>query len=147
MSSVDIFELGTSGAHMGRVPAKWEHVRANLDPDWKCPYCGFLSDGFTGVEQLQVGINAGRNCCRHILDAVNAWCQHDGRSTNDLRIHAWHPGFSGRAYIFSQILLSWPGGDKININIFRSSKYTPWSIGESWRSAANICAKIQLLMV
>ncbi|KAF2621208.1 HET-domain-containing protein [Macroventuria anomochaeta] len=136
VSSVQAFEMkargGTSGPYVWGMNAKWKHVRTVLDPTWRCPYCGFLSFGYSDIEQLQKGVRAGRHCCNIVLEAVRAWHRHGTGSLDGVHIFAWELGYADTSEesVGCSILLRWPheeGGKDIwtpsydtTINIFKS---------------------------
>jgi hypothetical protein len=74
VSAAQAFEMRLEsdpiGSDVQDLGLKWRHVKALLDPAWRCPYCGFLSFGYTDIEQLQAGECAGRNCCNIVLEAM-----------------------------------------------------------------------------
>lgn len=113
--------------------SKWKHVKAILNPNWRCPHCGFLSFGYTDIEQLGMGVAEGRQCCNIVLEAVRAWHQYQAKSLDGARIFAWELGYSDvpGEMIGCSVVLRWPHEEvekgepwrpshDATINIFRS---------------------------
>jgi hypothetical protein len=133
VSSVQAFER-RSRFDQFAMHAKWKYLKAVLNPDWRCPYCGFLSFGHTDIELLQTGVRAGRHCCNIILEAVYAWHRHETGSLDGVRIFAWEFGFTDASdeSVGCSILMRWPHSEDghdlwrpsydSTINIFRSGK-------------------------
>ncbi|KAH7389382.1 heterokaryon incompatibility protein-domain-containing protein [Phaeosphaeria sp. MPI-PUGE-AT-0046c] len=89
---------------------KWKNVRAILNPNWRCPHCGFLSFGYTEIEQLETGVKAGRECCSIVLEAVRSWHRNETKSVEGMHIFAWELGYSDVPVevVGCSVLLRWP---------------------------------------
>ncbi|KAH3970441.1 hypothetical protein HBI18_113620 [Parastagonospora nodorum] len=114
MSSVQAFETVSRGTHSGfhakRLKSRWKHVKGYLEPDSGCLHCGFLNFGYTDVDQLQLGMTAGRPCCRIVWEAVRAWHQHETVSLDGIHVLPWVWGYAGtgKELVGCSILLNWP---------------------------------------
>jgi hypothetical protein len=122
----------TIKAYVWDINANWRHVKAILDPAWRCPYCGFLNFGCTDIERLQAGVCVGWSRCNIVLEAVRAWHQHDARSLDGMHIFSWELGYNSanEESIGCSVLLRWshednkeypltPSNDTI-VNVFKS---------------------------
>jgi len=138
ISCAEAFEIISRGAisifSAEHLRLKWRNVKAYSDPDQRCLYCGFLSLGYTDIEQLQLGVNAGRQCCSVVWEAVHAWNRHEAMSLDGVRIFAWVEGYDGKGeeLVGCSVLLDCPHEkDEIPgrssrltvINIFKSGEH------------------------
>lgn len=118
ISTSEAFELVKEGT-MNRewtshMRSKWQDKVKALNPDWTrhmllecrnvikvlitdwiCPHCGFLSFGYTEIQQLDKGVQAGHQCCSIVLEAVHAWHQSEAKSFDGLYVYAWVMGHFG----------------------------------------------------
>ncbi|KAH4164750.1 hypothetical protein HBI24_171850 [Parastagonospora nodorum] len=114
MSCVQAFETvsrGTySGVYANILTSRWQRVKGYLEPDNRCLRCGFLNFGYTDVDQLQLGMTAGRPCCRIVWEAVRAWHQHETVSLDGMHVLPWVWGYAGTGeeLVGCSILLNWP---------------------------------------
>ncbi|KAH5186725.1 hypothetical protein HBI60_145670 [Parastagonospora nodorum] len=114
MSCVQAFETVSRGTYDGfyakRLKSRWKHVKGYLEPNNRCLHCGFLNFGYTDVDQLQLGMAAGRPCCRIVWEAVRAWHQHETVSLDGMHVLPWVWGYAGtgKELVGCSVLLNWP---------------------------------------
>ncbi|KAH3910011.1 hypothetical protein HBI56_128680 [Parastagonospora nodorum] len=114
MGCVQAFETVSRGTDDGfyaeRLKSRWKHVKGYPEPDNRCLHCGFLNFGYTDVDQLQLGMTAGRPCCRIVWEAVRAWHQRETVSPDGMHVLPWVWGYAGRGeeLVGCSVLLNWP---------------------------------------
>jgi hypothetical protein len=91
---------------------RWKHVTDKFTPDSKCAHCGFLTFGYTDIEQLEKGVEASQPCRSIVLDAVQAWHQSEVKSLDGVYVFAWTLGYIGidvsEEKISGSVVLRWP---------------------------------------